>query len=452
MTDQDRRITIDTPVRFNDGLPKKTDVVVIGAGVIGTFSALYLAEMGKSVLLCEKGRVSGEQSSRNWGWIRQHGRDPAELPIMMQALRLWHEADSRTGGQCGVKTGGVYYLASSEKSLAASEEWLSVAREQGLDTRMYTAKQVAELCSPYGTYPWVGAVGTPSDACGEPWRAVPAVAGLAQEAGVRIRENCAVRGLDRSGGQIRGVVTEHGTVACEQVVLAAGAWSSLFLRRHAIDIPQLLVRATVAQTAPMPSNFANGNFADEYLAFRRRADGGFSLARSDMTGFYLGPDAFRHLMVYRHVLRNSWKEIDIHPNRLFDSPDDWRTVRNWTDEEETPFERNRVLEPPPNLGYVEKMVTRFAERFPDLGRPEILASWAGMLDVMPDIVPIVDRVPALPNLVLATGMSGHGFGIGPGFGRVIARMVAGLEAEHDLSRFRFCRFTDGTPLEVGASL
>lgn len=452
MADSTARITIDTPITFRDPLPEKTDVVVIGGGVIGVFSALYLAEMGKRVLLCEKGRIAGEQSSRNWGWIRQHGRDAAELPIMMQALSLWHEADARTGGQCGVKTVGSYYLASNRKSLVEYEEWLSVAREQGLDTQLYSAKQVAELCSPYGAYPWVGAAGTPSDARGEPWRAVPAVAQLAHEAGVTIREDCAVRGLDRAGGHITGVVTEHGHVACEQVVLAGGAWSSLFLRRHEIDIPQLLVRATVAQTAPMPSNFANGNFADEYLAFRRREDGGFSLARSEKTGFYLGPDAFRHLGIFRHVLRNSWKEIDIHFGRCRDFPDDWRTARSWADDEETPFERNRVLEPPPNQSYVEKSVSRFAERFPDLGRPNILESWAGMLDVMPDVVPVVDRAPAFSNLVIATGMSGHGFGIGPGFGRVVARMVTGQEAEHDLSRFRFSRFTDGSVLDVGGAL
>jgi glycine/D-amino acid oxidase-like deaminating enzyme len=93
------RITIETPVEFNDRLPEKVDIVIIGGGVIGVFSALYLARSGKRVLICEKGRIAGEQSSRNWGWIRQHGRDRAELPIMMQSLRLWHEADRETSGQ-----------------------------------------------------------------------------------------------------------------------------------------------------------------------------------------------------------------------------------------------------------------------------------------------------------------------------------------------------------------
>ena len=70
----------NAPLQFSDPLPKSVDVVVIGAGVIGISAAWFLAERGISVVVCEKGRVAGEQSSRNWGWIRKHGRDRAELP------------------------------------------------------------------------------------------------------------------------------------------------------------------------------------------------------------------------------------------------------------------------------------------------------------------------------------------------------------------------------------
>jgi len=210
VTGEASRITIETPIEFSDGLPEKVDAVIIGGGVIGVFSALYLARMGKRVLVCEKGRVSGEQSSRNWGWIRQHGRDRAELPIMMQALRLWREADAETNGQCGVVTAGTHYLASSEKELAALEDWLPIAREQGLDTRVLSGSEVSGLFSGRADHPWVGGTCTPSDARGEPWVAVPAVARLARAAGALIRENCAVRALDLAAGQIQGVVTESG--------------------------------------------------------------------------------------------------------------------------------------------------------------------------------------------------------------------------------------------------
>ena len=83
--------------------------------------------------------------------------------------------------------------------------------------------------------------------------------------------------------------------------------------------------------------------------------------------------------------------------------------------------------------------------FPQLGEVKIKAAWAGMIDTMPDIVPVVDHAP-IEGLIVGTGMSGHGFGIGPGMGRVLADLAADRPSGHDLSRFRFNRFTDGTPI------
>src|SRR5580658_9882883 len=70
-------------------LPARADVVIIGGGIVGVSAALYLAKKGVSVALCEKGRIAGEQSSRNWGWCRTMGRDEAELPLAIESLRLW---------------------------------------------------------------------------------------------------------------------------------------------------------------------------------------------------------------------------------------------------------------------------------------------------------------------------------------------------------------------------
>ena len=443
------RITINTPIAFQDSVPEAVEVVVVGGGVIGVFTALYLARMGKSVFLCEKGRIAGEQSSRNWGWIRQHGRDEAELPIMMRSLELWHEANAQTDGACGIVTTGVSYLSSTERHLAIDEQWLEIARRHGLHSELLTAKQVSQSFSGESDGRWVGGVTTPGDAKGEPWQAVPAVAQLVRQAGGKIRENCAVRTFDIAEGKIAGVVTEAGTIRCEQVVLAAGAWSSLLARFHGLSLPQLSVRATVAQTEPMPA-FASVNCKDEELAIRRRDDGGYSLAVTDGIDLFLGPDTFRHAFAWRAAALQYLGEL--RPSLAAPSgfPDAWSTARKPV----TPsvFEKTRVLEPKPNSVYVSKMQKRFAERFPGIGAPVIKESWAGMIDAMPDNVPIVDRAPELPGLVIATGMSGHGFGIGPGFGSVIARMVSGDNPEFDLSRFRLGRFRDGSKLQLGPSL
>jgi len=170
------RITSCTNIVFNDPLPKEVDVVVIGGGVIGVFTALYLTEAGSKVLLCEKGRIAGEQSSRNWGWIRQQGRDPNELPIAMQSLGLWKDIDNKLQGRCGVKETGVVYLTTSEAELAKFHAWTRIASEHQLHSEMMTPAQIKKSFSGNSTDHWIGGVRTPSDCKGEPWQAVIASA------------------------------------------------------------------------------------------------------------------------------------------------------------------------------------------------------------------------------------------------------------------------------------
>ena len=446
-----RRPTKATPVQFRDPLPDAADVVIVGGGAIGVFAALFLAQAGKRVVICEKGRIAGEQSSRNWGWIRQQGRDEGELPLAIEAVRLWQEIDEQLGGQCGVRESGVAYLADDDAKMARYETWVATAKGYGLHSELLSASDVAESFSGAASQRWVGGVRTPSDCRGEPWQAIPAVARFAREAGVVIREDCAVRKLDIAAGRIAGVITEHGKVACEQVVVAAGAWSRLFLGAHGGSIPQLGVLGTVARTAQLP-DFAQASCADDGLAWRRREDGGFTLALTDQHGFHLGPDALSSFKPWLPELRQQIGDLRLSLAAPRGFPDGWATKRRWQGDEESPFERQRVLEPKPLPKAADTMADRFATRFPGIGRPEILDVWAGLIDAMPDVVPIVDWVPRLPGLFVSTGMSGHGFGIAPAFGRALARRLTDQSDEYDLSRFRFARFTDGTPLRHGPSL
>lgn len=450
--EQSGPIDLHTPVRFADPLPDAVDVVIIGGGIIGISSALYLADEGYSVALIEKGRMACEQSSRNWGWIRQHGRDEAELPIMIEANRLWGELDAQTKSATGFKRQGIMYLASSEAQMAKREKWLDVAKQHQLDTRALSASEVAALIQQgEGAHKWVGATYTPSDARAEPWQAVPALAALAQDKGVSVIENCAARALDVQAGSVKGVITEHGTIRCEQVVLAAGAWSSLFLQNHDVAIPQLSVRSTVSRTAPMAEVFG-GNAADETMAFRRREDGSYTISISNLHDLYIGPDSFRHLIKWLPVAKEHWHDTKLRLRAPRNFPDGWTTPRHWHADAVSPFEQNRVLTPKPNQAKASALRDEFAKRFPQLGRPQLTHTWAGMIDAMPDVVPIVDRVPQITGLILATGMSGHGFGIGPGFGRLIAKMAAGKPTGHAMARFRFSRFSDGSKMVPGPAI
>ncbi|MEX0312161.1 MAG: NAD(P)/FAD-dependent oxidoreductase [Tateyamaria sp.] len=439
-----------SPVTWPGPPPDRADVVVIGGGVIGVCTALYLAEAGKRVVLLEKGRIAGEQSSRNWGWIRQQGRDPDELPIMVDANRQWRDLAARTNVDIGLTQGGVTYLAKTEKEMAEYAAWLPHAQAHGVDSRLLSSGEVSELI-PGMARRYHGALYTASDMRAEPWVAVPALAGIAARAGATIVENCAVRGLDLQAGRVAGVITERGRIAAQEVVLAGGAWSSLFLRRHGVVMPQLSVRATVAATEPLSMVYPGGA-ADDRLAFRPRADGGYSLAAGGFHELFLGPDAFRAFPKYLAQLRADPFGTRYLLGAPRGYPDAWSTPRAWDFDTQSPFEAMRILDPAPNRRKVAQLTRDFHELFPTLGPVRIKSAWAGMIDTMPDVVPVVDRVAALPGLTVGTGMSGHGFGIGPGMGHVLAALVMGGDPGHDLSRFRLSRFSDGSKMHIGPSV
>lgn len=430
------------PASFPGALPAKADVVVIGAGVVGVMTAWHLAKRGLQVVLAEKGRVAGEQSSRNWGWVRQQGRDPAELPIMIEASRMWDGLAAEAGADLGFRRQGVLYIANSDKDQAEHEAWMDHARAHQLDTRLLTAAEVVAMLPGAGAA-WPkgirGGLWTASDGRAEPWVAVPALAKAVERMGVTVVEDCAVRCLDLAAGRVAGVVTEKGRVAADAVLLAGGAWSSLFLRNHGVSIPQLAVIASVAQTVPMPEIFP-GNAADGHFAFRRRNDGGYTIAPGNLHELHIGPDAFRNLFAFLPELAKNPTGTRLLPWSPSGYPDAWSTRRHWDGAAASPFEAMRVLNPRPNLKALARVQESFAAAFPGLGKPAIATAWAGMIDTMPDVVPVVDHVAALPGLTVATGMSGHGFGIGPGMGRVVADLVTGHPPGHDLAAFRLARF------------
>ncbi|PYE84853.1 NAD(P)/FAD-dependent oxidoreductase [Pseudoroseicyclus aestuarii] len=438
------------PIEHAAALPAECDVVVVGGGVIGVTAALFLRRKGLRVTLLEKGRIAGEQSSRNWGWIRQQGRDPDELPISTEAIALWKQLSAECGEDIGLAPGGTTYIAHSQAELAEFEDWLPHAKAQGVDTTMLSAAETEALI-PGMTGKPLGAMRTPSDMRGEPWKAVPALARLAAREGVLIREGCAVRGLEVEAGRIAGVATEAGRLRAPQVLVAGGAWSSLLLRQAGIRIPQLAVRGTVAATGPLPEIHA-GAATDARIAFRRRQDGGYTLGPAGFHEAYMGRDLLRHMRAYLATWRTD--PFGTRPRLAAPAgfPDAWRTPRRFGPDEVTPFERMRVLNPAPNARAAAAMQRNFAALFPQLGPITLRAAWAGMIDAMPDVVPIASRCEALEGLTIGTGMSAHGFGIGPGFGRVLADLVAGDPPGHDLSRFRFSRFTDGSPIRPGPAL
>ena len=442
----------NAPITFDDPLPDEVDVVVIGGGVIGISTAWFLQERGHRVLVCDKGRVAGEQSSRNWGWIRQQSRDADELPIVIDSINTWErlapEIRDLTGVNIGFERRGVLYAASDDEQLAEQEKWLDVAEQHQLDTHMLTSTEVDDLVRDRPGQ-WRGGLYTPSDGRAEPFKAVPALARALHARGGSIRERCAVRDVEKEGGRVCGVVTEAGRVRARAVVCAGGAWATLFLANLGVRFPQLTVRATVARTAKAPDIYGGGAALGE-VAIRRRQDGGYTVAASGTNEHYISADSFRYFFDYSKALQASSRYLQLR----FDDGlvDRLRPTRRWRADEVSPFEIDRVLNPAPSPRALMKMRDGLDARLPKIAHLPFEEAWAGMIDVTPDVVPVMDEIPEFPGLYLAAGFSGHGFGIGPGAGRVMANLVEGKPAQHDLERFRFSRFSDGSEMRPGPGL
>lgn len=430
------------PPTLSGTVPDSADVVVIGGGIVGVSTAWFLARRGIDVVVCEKGHVAGEQSGRNWGWVRQQGRDTREMPMIVESLRTWRSLADELGEDVGYEQTGCLFTAADDAQMEQLAGWLPTAREYGLDTRLIDGGELATLARGAGIA-WKGALYTASDGRAEPQKAAPAIARAAARHGARVLTACAVRGIETEAGRVAGVVTEHGPIRTSVVLCAAGAWTSLFCRSLGISVPQLRVRGTVVRTAPGPA-VLDGNLFDDRLGIRRRRDGGFTVAHGMILDHAITPSTFRYASKFLPALRQEYRTLRLSIGREF--IDEWRTPKRWPLDAVSPFEKTRVLDPEPNPRAVAGIRENLDTVFPELAGTPIVETWAGMVETSPDVVPVIEALDALPGFHVATGFSGHGFGIGPGAGKAIAGLLTGDATGIDLAPFRLSRFFDGTPI------
>ena len=157
-------------------------MVIAGAGIMGCAAAYYLARRGLSVVVLDKSRIAGQQSSRAWGFVRQQGREAAEVPLMMASIPLWKELERELNFDLEWRQGGCLYVASDEEDWTSFQQWMDVARQYGLDTRTLDRKQIDTVVTGMQG-PALGGLYTPSDGQAEPRRAAAAFAARAAEAG-----------------------------------------------------------------------------------------------------------------------------------------------------------------------------------------------------------------------------------------------------------------------------
>ena len=433
------------PVQDSAEFPAKVDVVVIGAGIVGTSTAYELARKGLSVALVEKGIVAGEQSGRNWGWVRQQNRDLHELPLAMYSLKRWGELDAEIGADLGFRRTGCIYVTQDEAELARWEAWNAKARAMGFYNESLTKAQALERMKG-STSAWVGGLWSPTDGRAEPGMAAPAIAQGAKALGASIHQNCAVRGLDIANGAVKGVWTERGLIRTDAAVLAGGAWSSRFLRRHGIDLPVANIEGTALRTTPAPEVVDAGCVTGAGYALRRRLDGGYTISVPGQGVVNLAPQGIRYAAKFREMMKAKIaKKIRYRLNgQFFNGPDAWGS---WDFDKTSPFEKIRIMDPAPQKDLVDEAIRALVADFPVFKGIGVAASWAGLIDTSPDLVPMVGNTATVRGLTVATGFSGHGFALGPGAGRLASELVTNAEPFVEIDAYRLDRFSDGSAIK-----
>lgn len=414
---------------FTDDLPARADAVIIGGGIAGAAAAWELSTSGIKSVVLEKGEIGGEQSGRNWGFVRQQGRDLTELPLAMLSNSIWSTLEKDLGVSVDWVQGGNLALASDPTKVAAYRKWIEQASGMGLHSELLTMDGVRKLL-PGVRGSWPVALYTASDAHANPVKATNAIARAAQKAGASIVTGHKAVGIETSGGQIVGVRTSAGTISTSRVILAAGIWSARLAATAGWRIPQGIVTNSVAASQPFPRFTDLGVWTRE-LAFRQLDDGRviFSAETATEIDIYLNDprNTLQFIPVYRHN-RGTFK-VQVH--RL-------RTIPR-----RLGMRRYSLPTATPNLSQLTAVAERMRAAFPQFTELRMESAWAGHIDGTPDGLPIIGSVPDVAGLYAVTGFTGHGFALGPAAGRLIADIILDRPASVDPAVFRPERFREG---------
>ena len=413
-------------------LPAQADVVVVGAGIMGVATAFYLAEKGLSVVVCEKGVIAGEQSSRAYGQATNWGQKVDVVPMGQRSMQLWNGMNAQLGADTSYRAYGRVQAFDNDEDIENARKWFQEAQAaapQGapLEGRFVEGAELAQLL-PGATSRWKMGLYIPQDGGMEPALAAPAVARGALARGVRIVTQCAVRGLETSGGAVSAVVTEKGVIKTSRVVVAGGTWSRLLLGNADVQFPVLPVYLSQQRLSAVDGPPAVG--AANMVVWRKEVSGTYSNGPRYMTA-PITRDSFVLLPNFASSLVGMLASET--PLDFTLGPDFYRSFqvqRRWALDTQSPFETRRTMAPVHNDGTLDDCLGWIREEFPVFQQSRPVERWAGTIDVAHDQVPVVSAVPQVSGLFV---MGGFTFGLtqGLGAGELMADLVTGAPTKFD---------------------
>jgi sarcosine oxidase subunit beta len=372
-----------------------TDVVVIGAGISGAASAYELARRGFHVTLLDRYSPAAMASGWTLAGVRQSGRHPAELPLATAAVERW-------GGLAGDLDGETRYRRNGNLRLARTAEEVPIIRslvEQqsaaGLDVTLLTDAADIQAIAPAVSDRVMAASWCASDGSADPRATVLSYVAAAQRLGVEMRFGEQVRRIETVNGRITGVATDAGMTAAAHVVVCAGIFGNELLEPLGLAVPLQVPMVTVLRSVPMPATLGPViGVANADCAGRQEVDGRFRVTSG---------------------LETWHGDID------HDGP------------------RPAVR---PTMRSIAEVVRLFGEVVPAFQDARIDETWAGLIDLTPDGLPVIDSPAGLDGLTVAMGFSGHGFCLGPVTGTIVADLVETRRTPFPIAPFALDRFTD----------
>jgi glycine/D-amino acid oxidase-like deaminating enzyme len=414
------------------------DVVVVGGGLIGLLTACELAERGARVVLLEKDDIGFEQSARSVAAINLPGGAVSGQPTSMLRVSAdeWSTFEERWGCAIDLNGDGWHIVVADEED----QKWLAIDRATWEETAGYSGsefldKEAARERFPQLEGPFLGL----EVRHGGHVDAVMVMSGLrtvAGRLGVDVQCGILVTGFDLVGETITAVRTQGTSIPCGVVIVAGGVWSPDLCDHLGLHIPMQRVRAPAAETGPLPWQTIPGFLRASTFGARQNRNGSVRI-----TGGYrysamlhdLSLRDLRDLRVWAPALWQNRKDVSFRLNARVLSSDlagAWARIRR----QETVVPQN--LNPSASPRDRRRQLEDLGRLVPAVRGARILRAFAGIIDLIPDLQPVIGRVPGTDNAYVSTGFSGHGYMYGPGACQALAQVVIEGESGIDLEPYR----------------
>lgn len=364
-----------------------TEVAVIGGGVMGSSIAYHLARRGVAVTLLERGDIPCAASAASAGGVRQQGRDLRELPLAVASIARWEHLEEELGTDLHYRREGHVTVTENQDEVESFLPWMEDQRALGLEIDLIEGDDLRELIPGIAPQVVAGAC-SPADGHANPILTTQAFANAAARFGADIRPHATVTAIEHQGGRISGVSTDDGSIACDLVVLAAGAWSMELAEPLGIILPAIARAPQMIATSPMPS------LLHQVIG-----------ARGRMLSLKQVPSG-------NYVIGGGWPGT-VHLDKRIAVP--------W-------------------YGSVLGSLTDSSAIFPDLLRAGVERVWVGIEAQTVDEVPILGALPGISYLTVATGFSGHGFALSPIIGQVMSEFIVDGKPSIEIRQLGFDRF------------